>query len=144
MKKDIIKNKIATTENILVSFDGTVGRVKIGINGSYSTGIRKVYSENKFFSNGYIFFLMKSKFIQDKIFEFAKGTTILHAGDAVKHFKTSIPSEDIRLKFNMISDTVYSKLLNNLKSIKSHQKTRDLLLPKLMSGQIRIPLEVKG
>ncbi|MBU1854849.1 MAG: restriction endonuclease subunit S [Nanoarchaeota archaeon] len=143
VKKNIIKNKISNLQNVLVSFDGTVGRVKIGINGSYSTGIRKVYSSDGSFSNGYIFFLMNSKFIQDKIVEFAKGTTILHAGEAVKNFITAIPSEQTRSNFNVFSDKIYLKLLNNLNAIKSLQKTRDLLLPKLMSGQIRVPLEVQ-
>jgi type I restriction enzyme, S subunit len=141
VKKDIIKNKFSKSQNVLVSFDGTVGRVKIGIEGSYSTGIRKVHSKDGSFSNGYIFFLMNSKFIQDKIVEFAKGTTIPHAGEAVKNFLTAIPNEQTRSKFNVLSDKIYLKLLSNLNAIKSLQKTRDLLLPKLMSGQIRVPLD---
>ena len=142
VKKDIIKNKIANKNNILVSFDGTVGRVKIGIQGSYSTGIRKVYSNDNLFTNGFIYFLMKSDFIQNKITEFAKGTTILHAGEAIKHFITVIPSDKIRTNFNIIAESTFEKLLTNINEIKNLQKTRDLLLPKLMTGKIRVPLEV--
>lgn len=143
VKKDVIKDKVTTAKNVLVSFDGTVGRVKIGIEGSYSTGIRKVYSKDNAFTDGFIYFLMKTEFIQDKINKFAKGTTILHAGDAIKHFESVIPNNKIRSQFNLISESTFEKILANIIEIKSLQKIRDLLLPKLMSGQIRVPLENK-
>jgi type I restriction enzyme, S subunit len=141
VKKDILKNKFCLFEDILVSFDGTVGRVRFGLKGSYSTGIRKVYSKSNKFSNNFIYFLMKSKFIQNKITEFAKGTTILHAGESINHFITAIPDDEILILFQKTTDSLFKALINNTKEIKNLQKIRDLLLPKLMSGQIRVSIK---
>ena len=144
MNKEVIKNKTMNFNDVMVSFDGTVGRVRMCIEGSYSTGIRKVYSDDNSFSKGFIYFLMNSKFIQNKITEFAKGTTILHAGESIKHFITAVPNENIRKTFDTIGERIFKKLLNNKLEIRNLQKTRDLLLPKLMTGKIRVPLEVEG
>ena len=42
VKKDILKEKTFNVDDILISMDGTIGRVFIGGTGGYSSGIRKV------------------------------------------------------------------------------------------------------
>ncbi len=44
----LLKNKTFKSDDVLVSFDGTVGRVFIGGNGGYSSGIRKIYAKRKY------------------------------------------------------------------------------------------------
>mgnify|MGYP005651910617 CR=1 FL=1 len=49
-----------------------------------------------------------------------------------------IPNENFLKKINQITFPIFSNLLKNEKSISILTKTRDALLPKLMSGEIRV------
>jgi len=141
--KESVAKKIANEEDILVSFDGTPGRVAFGIKGSFSSGIRKVYDENNLFSNSFIFFFMKSDFVQRTIEIYSKGTTILHAGDAIAHLHAAIPDNKILKKFSELINHIFYSMVHNTKHLTTLSQIRDALLPKLMSGKIRVPLEGK-
>jgi type I restriction enzyme S subunit len=52
--------------------------------------------------------------------------------------KVSTPPEDLILKFHDISESYFSKIELNRKQIKTLEKLRDNLLPKLMNGEVRI------
>lgn len=54
-----------------------------------------------------------------------------------------IPDEEYLKKVNELLNTIFSKYRNNLEEIDVLTKTRDSLLPKLMTGKIRVPVEVK-
>lgn len=130
--------KTCDLENVLLSLDASVGIVKIGYSGAYSTGIRKVYDKQKKWSNGFIYFLLQSEEIQNTINQYAAGTTILHAGKSIEFMNLVIPNENTVKKLNIIVDSVYSQILNNIIENKKLAEIRDLLLPKLMSGEIRV------
>jgi len=48
------------------------------------------------------------------------------------------PPKELLMKFNEIVETYYTKIDINITQIQSLTKTRDTLLPKLMSGQVRV------
>jgi len=138
----VSKNKIAKFGDILVSFDGTIGRVSAFLDGSYSSGIRKIYSEA--YSNAFIYFLIQSEYIQDLIKKYATGTTILHAGKSidylylVKDFKV-LKEYDKKIK------SVFEIILNNIQQIQTLQNLRDTLLQKLINGELEVDgLNIKG
>ena len=134
-----LKNqKTCSESDILLSLDATVGIVRLGLRGAYSSGIRKVYSKRQNISEGYTYFLLKSKYVQEKIQTYAHGTTILHAGESLSHMFVSVPEDTVLNKFSKIMGPVFMKILNNLKEIKKLEKVRDNLLPKLVTGKIRI------
>ena len=54
-----------------------------------------------------------------------------------------IPEINILNNFNIATKNLFNKIYLNSEEIISLQKTRDLLLPKLMTGKIRVPLEVE-
>lgn len=58
-----------------------------------------------------------------------------------QNLKTTVPTSDIVSKFNTIISAVYSNILKNVEEIESLINIRDTLLPKLMSGEIRVPLD---
>ncbi|MCQ2971664.1 MAG: restriction endonuclease subunit S, partial [archaeon] len=132
------KNKIIVPEDIVLSLDATVGIVKIGLSGSYSTGIRKLVIKNNKINKSFLFCLIKSNRIQRIINLYATGTTILHASKSVKHINFILPEKEFMNKFNLIGQPILSKLLNNLEEISKLTKLRDILLPKLMSGEIDV------
>jgi len=138
---NLIKNKICKLDDILLSLDATVGIVKIGYSGAYSSGIRKVYSKrNASISKPFIYWLVKTDYIQQTIRKYATGTTILHAGKSLEYLKVPLPNNIILDKYTRIALPLLYKILQNINQIQTLSKTRDLLLPKLMSGEIRVPL----
>lgn len=49
-----------------------------------------------------------------------------------------VPSRDILVSYNSISENIYLSILNCSMMIEKAEQTRDYLIPKLMSGEIRI------
>jgi type I restriction enzyme S subunit len=67
------------------------------------------------------------------------GTTVIHLGKGDLDFiETVIPDKESLLKFKDLTTPIEEKIINNQQEIQSLIKTRDTLLPKLMSGQVRV------
>lgn len=101
-------NKIANIFNILISFDGSLGRIAIGLNGCYSSGIRKVVINSSNYSSGYYYFLLKNDYIQNIIEEHSTGTTIKHASKAIEYLKMPISN----INYNKDFDALYNNIIN--------------------------------
>jgi len=125
--------------DVLVSFDGTVGRVVFGVQGCYSSGIRKIYARDEAFNNmGFKFLLFKSDSIQREIQENAIGTVILHASSSIEHLTFAYKDKEQIERFNRAIEPMFERMLSNLRQIGALERLRDALLPKLMSGSVRI------
>lgn len=131
------KSAICDENDILISMDGTVGVVKYGINGCYSSGIRKAVS-NGILNNAFIFCYLTSKTVQSVIYAHSKGSTIQHAGSSINYFKIRLPKKDELTNFINYSNSVFSMLLSLHKQNTKLREARDILLPRLMSGQIEV------
>ena len=68
-------------------------------------------------------------------------TLNLNTGD-FERIKVIIPTEISLLRFNILIKRIFEQLLCNSRQSITLQGYRDNLLPKLMSGQIRAPVEV--
>lgn len=127
--------------DVLISFDGTIGRVFTGGDGTYSSGMRKVIIEDGNMSNGLVYFYAKTPLFQNKLEEHAGGgTTIRHAGSSIDYLRIMYNPEIIKI----IGETFNNLLLQiqeNIKQTKQLTVLRDLLLPRLMSGKLRVPVE---
>ena len=55
-----------------------------------------------------------------------------------KALNITIPPEDLRLKFDEIVRDNFHKIKTNAYQIRTLQSLRDTLLPKLMSGEVRV------
>ncbi len=130
-KKAFIKKS-----DLVISLDGSVGIVSIGLEGCYSTGIRKLVIKDKKVNWVYLYFLMKSHYLQGIVNAYAKGTTIQHAGEAVKHMEPILPPQNIMDLFNEIANPMLSEILVLFEENQKLAQARDLLLPRLMSGAI--------
>ena len=136
--ESLSKNKILTFEDIVLSLDATIGIVKIGLEGAYSTGMRKLVIKNNNINKPFLYCLIKSERIQKIIETFATGTTILHAGKSIKHMNFVLSDKYTMDKFAEIGNPILSTILSNLKEIEILTNMRDTLLPKLMSGEIDV------
>ena len=104
-------------------------------------GIKKFLS-NKY-DNLYIYLLIKPKLLY--IESYKTGTTVIHLGkrdiDSIKIIK---PDARILEEFSNISSQFWKKINNLAKEKIVLNRLRDTLLPKLMSGNIRILPEDNG
>jgi type I restriction enzyme, S subunit len=57
------------------------------------------------------------------------------------NLKTVIPNKEIVQKYDLIVKNLFSCILNNINENERLEKIRNTLLPKLMSGEIRVPIE---
>lgn len=132
---DLLKNKFVKFYEILVSFDGAPGLVAVGLEGSYSTGIRKVVIKDDRLSIGYAYFLMKSEGIQGTIERYSEGTTIKHAPRAIENMTAKKPNN----RAGMIElQDILDVFINNLLQIQTLTTLRDTLLPRLISGMVKV------
>jgi type I restriction enzyme S subunit len=107
----IVTGKRVKKDDILLTLDGTIGAVRKGLEGIYSTGVRKVsFRENKN-SNSLLYHLLQSEEIQHTIDVYASGSTIKHASSAIPYLFTSIPEslkeqEKISNVLNLVDETI--------------------------------------
>lgn len=75
------------------------------------------------------------KFIEDT----EVATTVIHLGKGdIDGFSSLLPTRQARDVFNKIAQPLYDRIVMNKREARSLSQMRDLLLPKLMSGEIRI------
>ena len=131
-------NKLLKYDDIVISMDGTVGIVKTGLEGCFSTSIRKCRIIDDYINSPYLFYALKSKNIQSTIKAHATGATILHASSSIKHIKIALCPKNTMESFFELVNPIYllKKTLKNKNE--NLRQTRDLLLPKLISGKIDV------
>jgi type I restriction enzyme S subunit len=139
VKKDLAGNSICNFDDLLVSFDGTVGRISFGLVGCYSSGIRKIYSKDEIYNKLWLKHqIFISEEIQDEINMHAEGTTILHASSSIDYLSFVFPPKEKIEEYDKFFEPIYNKILHNKAQIQTLEKLRDTLLPKLMNGGVRI------
>jgi len=136
--RELAANTFLHKNDIAITFDGTVGIVATGLEGCYSTGIRRVTVRDNRLTPSVVYFLLKSDRVQRVIREHAKGTTIIHAGSAIDHITFSLPPASFIEAF----DDIAAPILQQIRSLRERnlnlRRTRDLLLPKLISGEVSV------
>jgi restriction endonuclease S subunit len=87
----------------------------------------------------FLYYLYQNNSYKERAITFATGTTVLALPkEAILEYEFVVPQEDIFNQFGEFAKDIFNRIILNTKSIESLQKTRDLLLPKLMTGKIRV------
>jgi len=129
-------NKFLVEERVIVTGRvGTLGTVFILNHPCWISDnvlISKPLMDNSFY---FSYFKLKS-------FNFSSlntGSTqpLITQGD-LKSIEIIIPNKSFLKEFEKVSTSFFEKIKNNNLAIQSLTKTRDTLLPKLMSGQVRV------
>ncbi|MEM0139660.1 MAG: restriction endonuclease subunit S [Ferroplasma sp.] len=95
------------------------------------------------FSRNYLYYLLSRETFHNHALSYTNGTTVLHLNkNAVSEYKTVIPSKAIMKKFDICTSTTLQRIGININEKGVLVSIRCSLLPKLMSGKIRVPLEV--
>jgi len=140
VNKNLVKDDyICKVENVLISLDGTVGKVAIGCVGAYSSGIYKIHPNINYdyIKNSFLYFFLKSNYVQNILNSYVKGTTITHASYALDYIY--IPTNRYYIEeFQNIAEPIFTNILKNIEENQKLAALRDLLLPKLMNGEIKV------
>ena len=131
-----IASIFAEPNDILISFDASIGRVAFGVCGAYSTGIRKVYSVKNDIPKSFIYYYLTSKNAQDTISENATGTTIKQASKAIDYM--TMPFSEKTSGIYQALDSIFDKQLSIKAENERLTKLRDTLLPELLNGKIDV------
>lgn len=135
-KKDANKS-CCFPSDVLVAFDGSIGKMAIGMKGAYSTGIRKIKAKTHEYSDALIYCIFRSEEIQRTIAKYAIGSNILHASSAIEHLTFPWSKEEVE-KFNKLVEPMYRLMVDNIEQNIALTKLQDFLLPLLMNRQVRV------
>lgn len=110
----------------------SITNLEVAINQGYIAILPGQYLSNKYM------YLWLDKHMQ-VVKNAANGSTFLEISKtAFRNIECVIPLKDTLERFDQIIEPIFGKILRNTFQIQSLTKTRDTLLPKLMSGQVRV------
>lgn len=131
---------VSKLEPIMVMDGASSGRVEIGYEGILGSTLSKIISTTDSLSNLYIYYFLRSN--ERDINENTTGTSIPHADkQRIRNYLFVLPDKRIIQEFDNIVSAIVYRIIANKNEISTTSRIRDLLLPKLMSGRIRVPVE---
>ena len=135
------KNKTLPAKSICVSCIATVGLVAMNtISSQTNQQINSIIPKKP--EHRYFLFLHMRR-ATDLLKAMASGGTAtlnLNTGN-FSRINIDFPGENILLHFHNFIEPVFNKIFNNQSQIQTLEKLRDTLLPKLMSGEVRVRWE---
>lgn len=138
--KESTRNKVCNKYDIMMDKYGEAGKVRFGIEGAYNVALAKIDTDLKY--REFLRRYFEQKQIQNYILNSSQASTRPSVNASVfVNLKVVIPSNNLLEKFDKVSfDIIKKNLLIKEENFKL-EKLRDLLLPKLMSGEIRVPIK---
>jgi len=129
--------RFAEINDILFTVRAPIGSINITKERcSIGRGLASLRLKNN--HGSFLYYLLKESYTEWQKFE-SDGTVYgAVTKDDVLNFKIVKPKLDKIISFNQIADPLYHNIWKNNEQIQSLTKTRDTLLPKLMSGEIRV------
>jgi type I restriction enzyme S subunit len=104
-----------------------------------SMDLVKVEPKNEWLSKEFIYFLLRTKDFKQHCLGFSNGSTVLHLSkNAIPQYTFLIPPKQTIILFSKTVQPLFMKQIENIIQIRTLEKLRDTLLPKLMNGEIRV------
>ena len=136
--------KVVPDNTVVLSFKLTIGRVAITC-GQMTTNEAIAHfnlSKKNQISPEYLYLYLKS-FDYGKLGNTSSIATAVNS-KIIKAMPIINPNKEVIKQFNEVVENLFSKIKLAIKESEQLIGIRDLLLPKLMSGEIRVPLDSEG
>jgi len=141
----INQRSVVEPYDILISMIGTVGnisyimydKIKFAIKniGLFKTSLRRDLSE-------FILLYLKSDFVTKHIYSRLAGNTQKYISlTELRNFPIILPGDKRLIAFKSLTEPLFKHIKYNENQSVAVLSIRDTLLPKLMSGEIRVPIE---
>ncbi|MCC7357029.1 restriction endonuclease subunit S [Candidatus Uhrbacteria bacterium] len=120
---------------VVVSFKLTVGRVAIVSEDMYSNeAIAHIKTHLLPTEYTYLFF---KNFNYDSLGSTSSIATAVNS-ESIRQIRVLIPSDSVLRLFALVADALFEKIALNTQTIKTLSTLRDSLLPRMMSGEVRV------
>ena len=87
----------------------------------------------------FLYCLFRERHFQSHVYGYATGTTVLGLSkDGVPNYQFALPPEKMRSLFDSVTEPLFTKIESNENESRTLAQTRDILLPKLLSGEVRV------
>ena len=104
-----------------------------------SMDLVKVASKFDWLSNEFLYRMMRTREFKEHCLGYSNGSTVLHLSkQAIPSYEFFLPPKEKIQFFTANVKAMLGKKFKNIEQIQTLEKLRDTLLPKLMSGEIRI------
>lgn len=133
-------SKLYKIDTVFITARGTVGKVALAgrdmaMNQScYALLAKNGYTQKYVFHQTQQLINVLRKNASGAVFDAITVSTF-------QNLKTILPDTELVRKFDGLFNKLYSLMLEKINEIQNLQHIRDALLPKLMSGEIRVPVE---
>ena len=127
------KLKLCKKKDILITFDGSPGIVKQGLEGAYSSGIRKVVIINKDLFSDYVYYVLRTIYVQRTIEKYTTGVTIKHSSKAILHIKIPFFSIQEQQKIAFVLSKIQQAIEQQDKIIETTKELKKSLMQKLFT-----------
>ncbi|OHX35033.1 restriction endonuclease subunit S [Methylomonas sp. LWB] len=106
-----------------------------------SMDLVKVTSKYEWLSNEFLYRMMRTREFKQHCLGFSNGSTVLHLSkNAIPTYEFLLPPQEKIKEFTKLTKHVLAKKYENITQTRTLEKLRDTLLPKLMSGEVRVKL----
>lgn len=141
LKQEAVENfniPIIPADTVLLSFKMTVGRVGITTEPMVSNEAiaHFKFDDNTPFSKEYLYIFLKT-FKYESLGSTSSIVTAINSS-MIKDIEIIIPDDITMNVFRTYTEPLFSKIKANIYQIRTLEKLRNTLLPKLMSGEVRI------
>jgi type I restriction enzyme S subunit len=141
LKQEAVENfniPIIPADTVLLSFKMTVGRVGITTEPMVSNEAiaHFKFDDNTPFSKEYLYIFLKT-FKYESLGSTSSIVTAINSS-MIKDIEIIIPDNITMNVFRTYTEPLFSKIKANIYQIRTLEKLRNTLLPKLMSGEVRI------
>ena len=134
---DKFKIPLIQEKTVLLSFKMTLGRVGIATETMVSNeAIAQFIPKRKEISPEFLYFYLKT-FKYQKLGSTSSIVTSINSG-MIKDMPISVPDTDSLSQFSNAVKSIFEKIKSNSIEIQTLTQLRDTLLPKLMSGELKV------
>ncbi len=126
--------------DILLSLTGNVGRVCISFGRDLLLNQRVAKIEGKTHAlQAFAYFYFRQNEFKDKLISMSRGTAQLNLSPIeVKNIKLSIPTDELLNEFTNKAKPIFDQIIANYEEIQTLTILRDILLPRLINGKVKV------
>lgn len=141
----IVANTEQGHEFKLIGFPAVVPN-NFGDKGLFSQHIYKLIpKQESYLTSEFLFYLLKTPLVREQIISATNGSTVnMLAIDGLQRPEFKIPPNEKIVEFTKLVRNLWNKKNINQTQIRTLTNLRDTLLPKLMSGEVRVKLDETG